>query len=659
MKIFYSLLIIALSGCLVFPQDYDKPWIKSEQERFQINQRLSKVNYPGDSKYDVKYYKLDLTLTYAPQNLTGTAAIKAVVDTLNVNSVFFDLTSALIVDSVKLNNNTAVYNHSNNLLTVELGGTYNSGYNFETIIYYHGVPSSSGFGSFTFANGRIFTLSEPYGSRDWFPCKDTPADKADSADIWITVANNLKAISNGKLLSIDDNGNGTHTYKWKVSYPIAQYLLSLAIADYVQYDTYYRYAVNDSMPINHFVYPEHFNDNTKAELDKTDDMITVFAQHFGEYPFINEKYGHAEFGWGGGMEHQTVTSLGGYGEGLISHELAHQWYGDAVTCKDWHHIWLNEGFATYAQGVWLEATQGRTAYNDFINQEMVLAKFATGSIWVQDITDIYQIFNGYRSYAKGGVVLHMLRGIVGDSVFYDILRTYTYHPSVAYNSAVTEDFQAIAESVSGMDLSYFFQEWIYGENYPQYDIAWNKSYNINGKWNVNVTINQASNTNPVYFTMPVQIKFITTAGNLPVYTLFNNSQSQSFNLEIDYEPTELLFDPNNLILKTINSITSATDSGYKPDGFVLYQNYPNPFNPTTKISWQSPVSDWQTLKVYDVLGNEVATLVNEYKKAGNYEIEFKTRNLTSGLYFYRLQAGDPSTGSGQSFVETKKMILLK
>ena len=244
---------------------------------------------------------------------------------------------------------------------------------FTTVVYYHGTPGSSGFGSFAFSsqggNPAIWTLSEPYGAKDWWPAKDTPADKADSADFWITVSTSLKAVSNGKLMSIVDNGNGTHTYKWKNSYPIAQYLLSMAITNYAEYTNYYHYSPSDSMPINHFLYPENLNSNI-SQLNKTPGMIEIYSQQFGQYPFINEKYGHAQFGWGGGMEHQTVSSMGGFSDGLIAHELAHMWYGDNITCKDWHHIWLNEGFATYGEGVIYENWYGKACYDNYIASEM-------------------------------------------------------------------------------------------------------------------------------------------------------------------------------------------------------------------------------------------------------------------------------------------------
>ena len=570
--------------------------------------------------------------------------------------MFLDLTNPLTVDSVKLNATITSFTHADDILNVNLNSNYNSGDQFSIIVYYHGVPGSSGFGSFEFGTTKsgqpiIYTLSEPYGAKDWWPCKDTPADKVDSADVWITVSQDFIPVSNGTLVGLSEHGDGTHTYKWHISYPIAHYLLSLAIADYTEYINYYNYTETDSMAITHYVYPESWTKTVQSYLNETPEMIKVFAEHFGEYPFLKEKYGHAQFGWGGGMEHQTITSLGAYGSSIISHELAHQWYGDAITCKDWRHIWLNEGFATYAQGVWIESQQGKSEYDTFIESEMSIAKVAIGSIWVQDISNINEIFNSARSYAKGGVVLHMLRGIVGTNTFYNIMKAYSADPDVAYGVATTEDFQSVAESVSGMDLNYFFQEWIYGENYPKYSVVWNKTSLGENKWNLNLAINQEVNSSPAFFIMPMQIKINFSVEDTLVSVL-NNAQSQSFNFTITGEPMSIELDPDNWILKDVSSIVlGVEDESTMPYNFSLDQNYPNPFNPSTKITWQSPVSGWQTLKVYDVLGNEVATLVDEYKQAGKYETNFDGGKLTSGVYFYTIKAGE--------FSQTKKMILLK
>lgn len=660
MKKIFLIPFFLLTSILLAQQEIPI-WVKSEMKRAEKKLSVSKINYPGDSRFDVKYYKLDLRINHQNQTIAGNVRIDALSDTNNLNTIFIDLASSLIVDSIKMGNNILSFSRNSDKIFINLNSSFNKGQKFSITIYYNGVPSSSGFGSFTFGtrqggNPSIFTLSQPYGTKDWWPCKDTPGDKADSADIWFTVSNPLKAVSNGKLISVINNGDGTSTYKWKVSYPIAQYLISLAASDFVQYDNYYIYSELDSMPVNHFLYPETFSISMKNLLDLTPEMIEVFAQRFGEYPFIREKYGHAEFGWSGGMEHQTCSSMGFWSDWIIAHELAHQWYGDAITCKDWNNIWLNEGFATYSEGLWAEAKQGIQAYNSFISGKMGIAKSAVGSVYVTDISSVGSIFNYARTYAKGAIILHMLRGIVGDSVFFNILRTYTYHPSVAYGVAVTEDFQQIAEAVSGKDLDYFFNQWIYGENYPKYMVGWSTNQVSDTLTYLNVQINQQMNSNPAFFTMPIQMLVKRFGLSDTTVILFNNQQNQNFQVPIRGAITSVQFDPNNLILKDV-TLAYDNDDNYISLEYKLNQNYPNPFNPSTHISWQSSVGGWQTLKVYDVLGNEVTTLVDEYREAGIHEIEFnvvETRrsvSLPSGVYFYQLKAGD--------FVQTKKMILLR
>ena len=660
MKKIFLIPFFLLTSILLAQQEIPI-WVKSEMNRAEKKLSVSKINYPGDSRFDVKYYKLDLRINHQNQTIAGNVRIDALSDTNNLNTIFIDLASSLIVDSIKMGNNLLSFSRSSDKIFINLNSSFNKGQKFSITIYYNGVPSTSGFGSFTFGtrqggNPSIFTLSQPYGTKDWWPCKDTPGDKADSADIWFTVSNPLKAVSNGKLISVVNNGDGTSTYKWKVSYPIAQYLISLAASDFVQYDNYYRYSELDSMPVNHFLYPETFSISMKNLLDLTPEMIEVFAQRFGEYPFIREKYGHAEFGWSGGMEHQTCSSMGFWSDWIIAHELAHQWYGDAITCKDWNNIWLNEGFATYSEGLWAEAKQGIQAYNSFISGKMGIAKSAVGSVYVTDISSVGSIFNYARTYAKGAIILHMLRGIVGDSVFFNILRTYTYHPSVAYGVAVTEDFQQIAEAVSGKDLDYFFNQWIYGENYPKYMVGWSTNQVSDTLTYLNVQINQQMNSNPAFFTMPIQMLVKRFGLSDTTVILFNNQQNQNFQVPIRGAITSVQFDPNNLILKDV-TLAYDNDDNYISLDYKLNQNYPNPFNPSTRISWQSSVGGWQTLKVYDVLGNEVATLVDEYREAGIHETEFNVVetsrgvSLPSGVYFYQLKAGD--------FVQTKKMILLR
>jgi len=667
-KYFILFLIFLLIDTISYAQDGGDYCSEGKIKSFSRLSKLSSVQYPGDSNIDVTYYKLNLSLTYGkPGNIYGIVTVDAKATQNQLDTLFLDIVNQLSVTSVKLNGITDLtfsQPSNSNQLRITLDRAYSIGEKFSFDITYQGTPGSGGFGSFIFATHDndtqpiMWTLSEPYGAKDWWPSKDTPGDKADSSDVWITAASNYVSVSNGKLISETDNGNGTKTYKWKNSYPIAGYLISLAMTNYSLYQRSFNYGGSSPMPVTHYVFPEVLQQNI-SNLDKTDDMLQIFTQKFGPYPFLREKYGHAQFGWGGGMEHQTVTSIVSFSEMLVVHELAHQWYGDKVTCKDWQNIWLNEGFASYAECIYREAKYGNANFKAYVNNFMFnptnpngSAKNAVGSIYVLNINSLNEIFNGARSYKKGAIVLHMLRGIVGDNKFFQIMREYSDEPGLAYNVATTEDFQRIAERVSGMNLNYFFQEWIYGENYPRYTVG--KSYKqISGdNYEVTFRLKQDGNSNPAFFTMPFQVKITTTSG-VTTSTLFNDQQEQGWIIPVIGEPTNIEFDPDNWILKDIVGTTFADNEKIIPTLFSLFQNYPNPFNPSTVISYQLPKAIHVSLKVYDELGREVETLVDEFQQAGIYDSTFRTQNLSlpSGVYFYTLKAGE--------FIETKKMLLIK
>ncbi|MFA5012507.1 MAG: M1 family aminopeptidase [Ignavibacteria bacterium] len=596
-----------------------------------------------DSSFDVKYYNLNLRVTTNPNFLYGAVQVSGVFNTAG-SSLFLNLSNAMFIDSVT-GALVSGFTHSNDILNINFSQSTSL---FDVKIYYKGLPPGSGFGSFVFSSQNsfplIWSLSEPFGASDWFPNKNTPSDKADSSEVWITCASNLLGVSNGLLYETVINPDNTKTFKWKSRYPIANYLISITVTNYERYDNYYKYGLNDSMVINHYVYPGTLN-SVMTELDKTPDMLDFFSNRYSQYPFIQEKYGHAQFGWGGGMEHQTISSMGVFNQGIIAHELAHQWFGDKVTCRNFNNIWLNEGFATYSEALFAEHFNGKEEYDAIIRTKMSNAKKAVGSLYLLNTDNVNEIFNSNRTYSKGAMVVHMLRGITGDSVFFNILKSYINDPALAYNTAVTEDLQRVAESVSGRNLNYFFQEWIYGENYPMYSINWNKSKNNQGTYDVNVNISQKQNTNPPYFTMPVDIK-ISLNNTDTTFTVFNNAQVQEFLFTVSSEPKSITFDPDNKILKD-----KKGDDPIEPIGFQLFQNYPNPFNPETKIKYMIKEFGAVSIIVYDLIGREVTKLVSQKQYPGTYSISFSPQNLASGVYFYKLVSGNLS--------DSKKMVFIR
>ncbi|MCE1164772.1 MAG: T9SS type A sorting domain-containing protein [Bacteroidetes bacterium] len=582
-----------------------------------------------DSTIDITYYKLILKIQLSPNYIYGVTTVNGKMPVPG-NSFFLNFSSSMTVDSVT-GNNVASFSHNYDLLQINLASVSST---FSVNVYYKGLPGSTGYGSFVFGSHNsqpaVWSLSEPYGSSDWFPNKNTPGDKADSSDVWITCPSGLTAVSNGLLNETVSNPDNTVTYKWHGSYPISSYLISLAVSNYTLYKNYFRYSQNDSLALTHYIYPEYF-DQVKSNLDETPKMLSVFSEKYTLYPFIREKYGHAQFGWGGGMEHQTISSMGAFSSGVISHELSHQWFGDKVTCRDFRHIWLNEGFATFSEAVYIEATQGKDAYDYFMKSRMNYSKFAVGSVYVQNPNSVSEIFDTYRSYYKGSFILHMLRGITGDSLFFSILKTYVNDTARAYNTAATEDFQAAAERIYGKSLAYFFYEWVYGENYPKYSVVWDKARREDNTYDVIITLTQAANTTPSFFTMPVDFKILTKNSDTTV-TFFNNAASQTFTLNLPGEPVSLTFDPSNKILKD-----KAGDDPVEPVTFDLGQNYPNPFN--------------VSLKVYDVTGRKVASLVNTKQRPGNYEVVFSPYGLASGVYYYILVSG--------GITMTKKLVYIR
>jgi hypothetical protein len=511
-------------------------------ERFALAERLQTEN---QTSYDVTYYSLDLGIDPIGGTVSGAVEIRGTVTGASLSTVDVDLGNTLVVSAVTYSGGTLAFVHAGDLLTVTLDRAYSQGEPFAFAVHYAGPPDVQ-YGAFEFDswNGSpmIWSLSEPFGARSWWPCKDVPSDKADSVDIEITVPEALIVASNGTLVGETDNG-ATKTYHWREKYPIATYLVSVAVHPYTVYSDWYRYSPTDSMEVKFFVFPDHYA-VVQPTYSKTVDMIELFSNIFGEYPFLEEKYGHAEFTWGGGMEHQTITSLGGWGEYLIAHELAHQWWGDMVTCDDFHHIWLNEGFATYSEALWSEFTYGEVQYRS----DMEAAKyFGAGTIYVPDTGDWNRIFDSGLSYNKASWVLHMLRHVVGDDDFFEILQAYYADPRYQYGTATTEQFRDVCEDVSGMDLDWFFHEWIYEELYPQYALDWYATPNGGGH-SVHVSIDQ--DQTGYIFKMPVDVT-ITTAGGAETFVAWDSLPSQSFTFDVSAAPVRVELDRDEWILRTV------------------------------------------------------------------------------------------------------------
>ena len=417
---------------------------------------------------------------------------------------------------------------------------------FTVVVDYAGAPGpSSSFGGFSFTthNGQplAWTLSEPWDAKLWWPGKDQLGDKS-TFEMHIIHPDTMSAASNGKLMGIDKlSGNRLRT-RWSESYPIIPYLVSLAVTNYQRRTDYYKH-MGANMPVEFYVFPESFS-SWKSGMDAMVPMLTAFSDAFGQYPFVKEKYGLAQFNWGGGMEHQTISSQASAAEWLSAHELGHQWWGDAITCATWHDIWLNEGFATFCEALWEERKPGgsMTAYHSYMRRRKPYR--VDGTVYVYNPTSVNQIFSSTNVYRKGGWVVHMLRHTLGEKLFWQALRDYR----TAYEgkSATTAQFQASVEKSVGRDMTWFFDQWVMKNGAPTYNYAW-KSVATGTQHFLLLELDQSQSYRS-YYEMPVDVRVTTSAGT-ESHTVWNDARQDSFVLPLKAAATGVTIDPDQWILR--------------------------------------------------------------------------------------------------------------
>jgi aminopeptidase N len=454
----------------------------------------------------------------------------------------------MTVDSCKANSSLATFSRPGNKLNVDLGASYNVGDSFTVEVYYHGNPSAGFYFDFNnYGPPVYYSITEPYDSRYWFPCYDWPNDKA-LCEVICTAPEGNIAVSNGELLSLTHNPDTTVTYHWKEDYPIVTYLISLTVCDFAQIDTF-AVVSGDTLPIQYWIYHQ---DSTDAVIDfqKTPEMVEFFSDLWLDYPFPGEKYSMAQAELGGAMEHQTCTSWGfpmpgnaAY-EWVVAHELAHQWWGDLVTCNDFANIWLNEGSASYSEVLWEEYEYGESAYKNHLagfESNIYAARFGSVSHPIYNPPPNYLFATAV--YKKGAWVLHMLRYILGDTSFFDGWEAYGQ--AYAYSTANTEQFKTEMENSSGQDLDDFFNQWVYQANYPVYHWSWAYT-SIGGNYYLDLSINQNQSAPSVY-KMPIEFQ-VTTAGGDSLFTLQDTLRDQEFSLILDAAPNNLIFDPDYWVL---------------------------------------------------------------------------------------------------------------
>ena len=585
----------------------------------------------NQAAYDVHYYRLDLHPNPVSGLLTGSLRALATVTAGPLATLDLDFdSSSMTVDAATSAGAPAAFTHAGNLLTVTLDRAYATGETMDVTVSYHGTPLRTGFGSYSYGlrNGKpyVWTLSEPFGAHLWWPCKDQPDDKADSTDVTVTVPSGMKTASNGLRTVNTDDGTEAVTH-WRERHPIATYLVSIASYAYSTWTDWYRPTATDSMPIQFFLFPED-SASTRAVSLKVKDMIAAYAALFDAYPFLDEKYGHAEFQFGGGMENQTCTSLGYFGEYVVAHELGHQWWGDDVTCADFHHIWLNEGFATYCEALWAEATSGASGYFADLDRNKF---FGPGTIYVPDVSDVGRIFDSNLSYNKPSWVLHMLRRVLGDDTFFQALRAY--RQAHQGGVATTEDFRQACEQVSGRNLTAFFQEWIYGERYPVYQ-ALHSSAPADGGYDVTVDFSQIQLWQK--FWMPVDILVHTASGD-STFTVPDSLDHQVFTFRMPDPALSVTVDPGGWILCTVFYETGV-ESGAAAGAIDLAPPAPNPSPGATALAFTLPRSARTRVFVLDASGRRVVTLTDRVLEAGAQRIHWNKRDargapVRPGLYW--------------------------
>lgn len=637
------------------------PWdMVIQKEKPEIP--MTKVAFDSSHSFDAINYTIEITFPFHDGDYSGRMRLLAVSKQTNLNEITLDMVH-LVADSVKNNSGENLdYSRTDSTIIIALSSMYQPEDSFVVVVYYHDTAPQRGM---YYYPKNYYTMAEPYDARWWFPCYDKPWDKA-TGNIIITLMDttnsptpdfyNYKVAANGTLRYVINSETYT-TYGFTEDYPMATYLFCANLIDSCA-----TWTVNipngqgDSIPCDYFIFSAD-SANAAYDFANVPYMVEAFNYYFGPYPF--DKYGMVAvtpFAYGG-MEHQTMTTINlswvngtRANEFGIAHELAHQWWGDMVTMSDFRHIWLNEGFATYAEALFTEYFYGQNTYAPRIQ-------------WYQDYYFIYDeyygrfplfdpvaIFNA-AEYFKGALVLHMLRGMMGDEAFFNGLRQYGQ--LYRYGNASTEDFRAVMEDVSGLSLFTFFNQWIYDQGYPEYQYAWNYSQSGAG-YMIHLNVGQTQQNAPI-FTMPIQYLIHTSAGDTTV-TLLNSQQFQTYDIFVTGVPSTVDFDPNHWILCKVQQLNSLDNVGSIPREYSLLPNYPNPFNNSTIISFVLPKAEQVRLVVYDINGREIKTLIESRLEAGSHSYRWDGRQndgslAAAGTYIFKLDAG------GHKFA--RKMTFLK
>jgi len=507
---------------------------------------LSTDPYSADT--DVLHYNLELEVVPATRTLTGRNRMTILCRRDGLAAFRFRLDQLFHVSEVSIAGHAQTWRFVDSAtVEVSLQPPQPVGSTFELTVAYDGVPSAGSTGIY-FGNRQgqplVWTLSEPWYAYTWWPVKDDNTDKV-TVDLYITVPDPLTVVANGVLADVASSGSNRHRYHWATAYATAPYLVCFAATAYNTFSATFQ-VDHSVMPVQFFIYPEHDSPSTRNAWLASVAMLETFSRLFGSYPFLAEKYGIYEFGFNGGMEHQTITGQGAFGESLTAHELSHQWWGDMITCATWHDIWLNEGFATYAEALWQEAKAGgsRSALTSAMAARVPAD--ATGTVYVYDTSDENRIFSGDLSYRKGGWVLHMLRRVLGDDAFFQVLAAYRQR--FAYSVATTAQFQDVAESTSGGTLKWFFDQWVYGPGSPRYAYGW-RMQSAAGRSFVELCLAQTQAGSQPTFTSPLDVQ-VHVAARDQTQPVWNIARVQHYLFPSSAPADQLTLDPEGWVLQS-------------------------------------------------------------------------------------------------------------
>ncbi|HAI81595.1 MAG TPA: peptidase M1 [Chryseobacterium sp.] len=633
MKKIYFLMIFLLFSIQIPAQfiSENKDLMSKEMGRYQ---RMIDFNVnPNTLNYDLQYQRMEVFLDPEVFQISGTVTSHFLTNQ-NMSSIYFDFTNVLPVSKVTYHGTDLNFQQ---LTTKELKVDFPASLPSNTLdsltIHYSGAPDNSGRTSFYMGTHDgspvLSTLSEPYGAQNWFPTKQSMNDKINRFDIKITTPNQYSVASNGKLMSetlLPDNKKLTF---WRTNYPMAAYLVAFSIGNFNKINDVIG---NSSFPFVNYLYPStNANSGVMDNIEWTKTAMTLFENHFGTYPFAAEKYGHMEFAVNGAaMEHQTMSSMNSFAKSTIAHELAHQWFGDKITCGAWNDIWLNEGFATF--GEQLVNEKNLMTHSEFMNylanQMNVITSQPNGSVYVDDsdLANIPVLFSGRLTYVKGGYVLRMMKWILGDEAFYQLLKDYAANPAFAYSYAKTEDFKNQILVSTGRDFTGFFNDWIYGEGYPTYTIKWNQSANLDMNFLVSQT---QSDPSVSFFEMPLPVKVTGSNGETAFLVLENTSNAQLFSKPLNFQVVNVEFNYEKQIIEKNSMVVfdDALSTESVSENEVML--FPNPVSDRLNMKGIKKTADFE---IFSTDGK----LIRKGKYSPSQTIDVS--RLKVGVYFLKINA---------------------